>query len=100
MFYVGQKVVCVAEGIWKSFREQGFSVPVRGGIYTIRESYICPYGNIPGIRLIEVRNPRCVGPLELEIGFYPQEFRPVVERKTDISIFTRMLNPSQEKVTV
>jgi len=26
-------------------------------------------------------------------GWYPDRFRPIVERKTDISIFTKMLSP-------
>ena len=31
------------------------------------------------------------------LAFYAWRFRPLVERKTDISIFTAMLNPSKVK---
>jgi len=51
------------------------------------------------LRLDEIVNPITnwiTGPDE--IAFIAARFRPVTEKKTDISIFTRMLNPSDRKV--
>ena len=70
-FRLGQKVVCV----------NPVDDLVRGQIYTvcfIRETHI------------DVAES-----LYREFGgsFYPSRFRPVNERRTDISIFTKMLRP-------
>jgi hypothetical protein len=87
-FYVGEKVVCVdADGSPKL---------VLHAIYTI---YCFCYGNhdddkLPGLILYEVATdefhtggtPRC---------FHPRRFRPVAERKTDISIFRKLIEPSE-----
>jgi hypothetical protein len=97
-FRVGQKVV-----MYRSFGEgtrlraelEGVVLPVMGPVYTVREidpdtsnGYVC-------IRLVEIRN----GP-HIEDGIEPSFeaalFRPVVERKTSISIFRAMLNPSKQ----
>jgi len=34
----------------------------------------------------------------IEPSFYARLFRPVVERKTDISVFTRMLNTQRVRI--
>jgi hypothetical protein len=85
-FRVGQKVVCVdAKG--------GIDPkPVEGTIYTIRQTLASPILGIPSVRLQEL-----ICPTETFTGqegfFYALRFRPIVERKTDISIFTKMLTP-------
>jgi hypothetical protein len=97
-FRVGQKVVCVEDGptfqpgkMWSMLS----SYPVIHGVYTIRDvllAFSCQY-----VRLVEVSNPRDnwipIG--YAEPCFWHALFRPVVERKTDISIFTAMLKPSK-----
>lgn len=94
-FHVGQKVVCVdddPEGHPGLF-------PVAGQIYTIRwvGMFFNPWfkTNKFCVHLIEINRPagnltRCVVP------YRASRFRPVVERKTDISIFTEMLGPQRE----
>lgn len=95
-FVVGQKVVCVigSRRHW-SVRYPEVILPVEGQTYTIRDMIPHASGEI-GIRLAEVVNP------DLEIGmtykdgskepmFSHVQFRPVVTRKTDISVFTKML---------
>jgi hypothetical protein len=81
-FRVGQKVVCVdASGLT-------LIKPLTiGAVYTIRELYDDPIRG-PAVMLEEIINimhPRG------EFGYRSVRFRPIVERKTDISIFTKML---------
>jgi hypothetical protein len=75
MFRVGQKVVCV------NAKECGLLI--KGQIYTVLSL-----------------NPRgCEGAIEVDCapsssgcrGYFAWRFRPLVERKTDISVFTKML---------
>lgn len=82
MFRVRQKVVCVDSdesgiGDWLG------DIPVEGSVYTV----IAVGGPEPeiGLLLAEITN----FPFD---GYYrASRFRPAVERKTDISIFTKML---------
>jgi len=96
-FRVGQKVVCVDDRPdWHS-RTKFFE---RGHIYTISDlkmnsQFITgprSYGAGSGIRFVEVAEPHEYA------WFDARRFRPAVERKTDISIFTAMLNPSEKRV--
>jgi hypothetical protein len=99
-FRVGQKVVCIRAngvdplGIIASL--------VLGATYTIRgiECEYRPDG--AGLWLEELRNPiwQWHGTRPSEASFCASRFRPVVERPTDISIFTRMLDPVREPETV
>lgn len=76
MFHVGQKVVCV----------EPTDDLVKGQIYTVL-SILCD-----GLIKVDRTRPG------IEWLFYAHRFRPVVERNTDISIFTALLNPSPQKV--
>jgi hypothetical protein len=74
-FRVGQKVVCVNDSC------QYWTRPWirKGHVYTV--SHFADNG----VHLVESPGkPR---------GFFSWRFRPAVERKTDISIFTKMLKP-------
>ena len=92
-FRVGQKVVCVdaePRAIW--YRD----VPKKGAIYTVAGTVVTPAiaeRNEYGLLLKEITN--C---LHYHGAYDPKRFRPIVERKTDISIFTEMLTPDLEKV--
>lgn len=90
-FHVGQKVVCVDA----SGAADGFIV--KGAIYTVRWLGERPRDFGPGVMLDEAS-----GGFHEEAGveycFCITRFRPIVERKTDISIFTAMLNPSKQGV--
>jgi hypothetical protein len=96
-FYVGQKVVCIdaqhpqtLSGWWRELWHP-YEHAVEGRIYTISNLYSNGDGMI---ELVELPAP------ETDVwcaGFYAGGFRPVVERKTDISIFTKMLTPKRER---
>jgi predicted TPR repeat methyltransferase len=68
-FRIGQKVVCVdADGLVGTI--------IAGAVYEIAD--VEPRG----VRLVDWK---CGG------GFLASRFRPIVERKTDISVFTEIL---------
>lgn len=89
MFRIGQKVVCVRGPLGNSDAPYK---PKVGQIYTIREIYTdhpCPELGA-ALRFEELRNP--MNPFhKKEYGFYACRFRPVVEKKTDISVFEEIL---------
>ncbi|MQB37627.1 hypothetical protein DXT97_12575 [Agrobacterium tumefaciens] len=101
-FTVGQKVVCVQN--W--FAEQhltasvlGITLPVEGGVYTIRSIDVLSTDDVH-VRLDEIHNPE-LGYSDfgfIEQAFCQTCFRPVVQRKTDISIFTDMLIEQKQPV--
>jgi hypothetical protein len=80
MFQVGQKVVCVDD--------KPRILPIheikKGEIYTI--SWFNPV--FPDAVFIKEGLP---------YSFWADRFRPIVERKTDISIFKKLLNPANHK---
>lgn len=78
MFHVGQKVVCVDDSpvaLWPAPFKKGEIVTVSG-----------PSNSPNCIRLVEY--PEGSGPAA---GYYASRFRPLVEKKTDISVFTEIL---------
>ena len=83
-FRVGQKVVCISEDKTRILK--------RGRVYTIAsvrwisdaESYN------PGLGVTVAETPTREDD-EWCAEFRAERFRPIVERKTDISIFTKML---------
>jgi hypothetical protein len=94
-FRAGQKVVCVRT--WHNSRGYGDEVgPVEGEVYTIRgvgDLHPCYPGGCD-VWLVEIKNPVRYYPAgNYEPSFCHSRFRPIVERKTDISIFTKMLTP-------
>ncbi len=96
-FRVGQKVVCVDDrpGLLTGKRELR-----RGEIYTITgfdtEDKRLEH---PGLYLAET--PEKFHPnWRFPVGWAPERFRPVVERKTSIEIFQRMLSPTKEPTHV
>jgi hypothetical protein len=87
-FYVGQKVVCINAG---PSRFTGEATNARKGVvYTV--AWVGSWRSHPVLLLDEI------DPAHGHDGFDAARFRPVVERKTDIGIFTAMLNPSDERV--
>lgn len=84
MFQPGQRVICVND-------EPTDYRPIlvtKGHTYTIKEYWEGARG--PGVTLMEVE-PK-LGP-----GWHTWRFRPIVEQKTDIIIFTKMLNIIKQK---
>jgi hypothetical protein len=88
MFRIGQKVVCVDDGP-TIFGDP--SEVVKDAVYTVTKVHASPdpYGQY-GISLAEIKSGN-----GYRDGFRSTRFRPVVERKTSIEIFQRMLNPSE-----
>ena len=92
MFYVGQKVVCV-DDVPVQLRVGDPTFPLRSGeVYTVR-GFADQRGD-KCILLCEIFEPELA-----DLGYFARRFRPAVERKTSIEIFTRMLNPSKERET-
>lgn len=88
MFHVGQQVVCVDDGHWAATNGHNFPIK-KGEVVTISRSY---KDGVWFVNLTE--HPEC----DWHDGqFLAARFRPV--RKTDISIFTAMLQPVTDKVS-
>jgi hypothetical protein len=105
-FRVGQKVVRVLCGpttIGEWINKYGpISYPDVGDIVTIRAIFDLHRTGKTVLLFVEHDNSGnaamvrdCGGQ---EPGFPAYYFRPLAERKTDISIFTAMLNPSKRRV--
>ena len=86
-WYVGMKVVCVAKGRWTSLDgDSGLPKPKFGEVCTItgfvkheEEIFLTLAGYDP-FDIFDIR-----------------QFRPLEERKTDISVFTAMLTDQRQK---
>lgn len=95
MFRVGMKVILIGwiqSGVdtWKAGHPSA-QYPNVGDVYTVRA--IRPWKDTAVLLLGEVDNSH-LGYM-LEPGFRQSFFRPVIERKTDTSVFTAMLKPSK-----
>jgi hypothetical protein len=103
-FRVEQKVVCVGgngtskpPGFWKAWaREWGLALPQRGTIYTVRDTRIAADGS-QRVRLCEIVNPviEFTDAPDQEPWFWASHFRPIVERKTDISFALAILRKAK-----
>lgn len=90
-FRIGQRVCCIARFDRRSLGVDGACVtfPEVGKVYTVRG--FSPLRS--GIVLEEIVNPyipSLLGPQEP--SFVVSCFRPVVDRKFDLSVFTRLLD--------
>jgi hypothetical protein len=94
MFRIGQQVVCIHD-VSSPPANEFQNVPVKGSIYTVR-GFVLPdvgYERTPGMLLEEVVNPAWEYKEGIfEPSFHPYRFRPLIQRKTDISVFKRMLD--------
>lgn len=99
-WHVGMKVVCIDDRCYPvdpKYQDLYAKWPLRlNKIYTIRSIGICrdetigPNGEIVKNNvMIEIEVPN---PFEGIKGFDARRFRPLQKRKTDISVFTQMLN--------
>lgn len=98
MFHVNQKVVCVNAKPSPICRITGVSNLSKGAIYTIRDIEV--WEGVECVRLVEIveRPYHFIDRGWLEPSWRANRFRPVVSRKTDISIFTAMLTPSKQEI--
>ena len=97
-FHVGQKVVCIDAYNTVSFEfKNGWIIEdvwrelVEGRVYTVRW-----FGIEEGEAAVKVCGVERHH--SGDMSFAASRFRPAVEPGTDISIFTEMLKPSDEKV--
>lgn len=103
MFRVGQKVVCVRvpeKAI--CFLLRNAKLPMVGGVYTIRDivqfkNCLLLFRELDNAHLAnaEYQGGRII---DGEPGFRADCFRPLVERKTDISIFRRILKDADKRI--
>jgi hypothetical protein len=104
-FHVGQKVVCINDQplVVLRFLYFGFCMRKllldhnlnRGDIYTVVATGLIGsvnHGDVPVIWVAEATHFK-----HPEWGFPALQFRPVIERKTDITIFTDLLTPTSPK---
>lgn len=102
-FCVGQKVVCVDASpkrpdYYPGFRLRGVMDGLQeGAIYTVSGFENHPLDGKLLLVLMEIKRPRRPGPFCLD-GYDARRFRPLVERKTSIEIFKRMLTPKKARV--
>lgn len=94
-WYVGQKIVCIDDSWYGPHKRLGFkrfrfdNVIKPKNVYTIRR--INQHNHFPDrlvILLSEVVHPR----RPEHFGFPPEIFKPLLDKQTDISIFTDILN--------
>jgi hypothetical protein len=86
-FRVGQKVACIARTIHPlADAHPGLWV---GKVYTVTGIVHEPTWTTPGLLLAEI------SPRGTYVAFESLMFRPIVERATDISVFTAMLTGSK-----
>jgi hypothetical protein len=99
-FHVGQKVVCV------DAQPNPRALPTMDGlqegqIYHIRwfgEMTHKTWGTFIGIRVQEIfRQPAWAGDT-IDLPYNARRFRPLVEKKTDISIFKKMERPKTKQL--
>jgi len=88
MFHIGQKVICISDAIDDD--EPGPYV-FKGKVYTIND-ILNEYGDTTltfhELPIIRVRG--------WSYGYSAENFRPVVEKKTDISDFRKILDRVKE----
>lgn len=99
MFYTGQKVTRKFQGPWRSSKGKVPSSdrhPIFGKVYTVLKTWHDTRIGCNVIWLVEFSDP---APGYINPYPYAAEcFRPAVERKTDISIFTEMLNTKEDAI--
>ncbi len=98
MFQIGQKVVCVDVSIKKRGRIPVTQHIKKNGIYTIRavgRDTVYFESEEQMVWLQEVRRSNYT---HEDAPFHAARFRPLVEKKTDISIFKKMLIPSANEL--
>lgn len=101
MFTIGQKVVCVNDDITEAVRLTGIPYN-KGDAWLVKDNIY----TIVAIGLYHIHDPphsQCVLIEEIKrpkwAPIWASRFRPLVSKKTDIAIFTKMLK-QKEKANV
>ena len=90
MFRIGQKVVCIDNKVRPitAYPESLKKLKVNGIYHIVKITH-----GGAGVHIAEIAAPG-------ETSFYSDRFRPIVERKTDISTFEKLLDTKNHKVDV
>ncbi len=99
MFQPGQRVVCIDDD-WR-FLMANVECPKKNSIYTVARVTFNETVQLPYITVREINSDRVETFLGLaNIFWLATNFRLLDDKKTDIAIFTAMLNPTRipEKV--
>jgi len=100
MFHIGQKVVLVDDSWHQPNWHLIPNKPIKGEVYTIRAMYMADRseGHMLSFLLEEIQNPPVQWHTGKDEGSFPSyRFRPLVEKKTDISTLIALLNPVNHK---
>lgn len=98
-FRIGMKVVCINSAGWFDASGavlSGIIMPAFNGVYTIRGIRLFAAVGL-GLVFEEILNPAEGVPL-LEPHFFAGCFRPVIEKKTDISALLALQNPNNHTI--
>lgn len=95
-FRIGQKITLKDDLPWEN-AQPGEIYPQFGVVYTVHATEWNEKGQFIWLQEI-VNEPAEYNDTTGEMNFYSNEFRPIVEQKTDISIFTKIL--SRKKVRI
>jgi hypothetical protein len=109
-FYVGQKVVYVgghssstrSDAFWRGWvRDWGITVPQKRLVYTVRDMRLAADGT-QRLRVAEIVNPivKFIDAPDQEPWWLAVNFRPLVEKKTDISFAHEILRTVTKPVPV
>jgi hypothetical protein len=105
-FHIGQKVVCVDASLVRGAPYAPGSEVVEGAVYTIRNIGITNVGD-PGVRLMEIKlncRPGHIGVRTrkpfADACYRADRFRPIVERKTDISFAREILRKTSRETSI
>lgn len=87
-YKIGQKVVCINNTPHPGRRWTG-DIPVVGRVYTVAGFTASLYDDAPCFLLEEIKNRSFIyhkfKKVRIDMGYRTTRFRPVVEKKTDIS---------------
>ena len=89
----GVKCECIHQMVYQNVAQQVFAptLPIKGAVYTIRETEISSISGRLGVRLEEIR---CnLGPDGVEVSFSPAYFRPLITptQEQDVEMFRQHL---------
>lgn len=97
-FAIGEKVVCIftredwASGTPSHILERALELPKKGGLYHVY-GYAAAWPAF--MKLNEIAQP--LDPA-LHSWFHERGFAPIIERKTSIECFTRLLTPTPRRI--
>jgi len=97
MFAIGDKVRCIYDKMHPHPATR--ALPKVGMVYVVRDVRPPSDTQYIGVLLYELRNPEIYTQVGwIEQAFPANYFVPVIEKKTDISVFTKILDKINNKV--